>query len=283
MDPGVLQRLASKSPELERLYGEIADSVCSTTPRILGYPSENSQSSYYPGPAISEAEVAVASKILEQHSLFPENTRMRRSANGTDLEVLLASVDTAPTGEIYALPNGSGNIHIIRGDHSAQMKRVCEEIREAIKFAANDRQRDALLKYIDSFETGSMDKYRDGLRVWVKDMGPRVENIFGFVEPYRDPHGTRAEFEGLVGIADADETKLFAKLVAHSAKFIRRLPWATPENDGRGPFEKSLFEPPDFSSIHSKLGTWKCTYLANTRQPWHTAPASYFLELTSRM
>lgn len=84
-----------------------------------------------------------------------------------------------------------------------------------------------------------------------RNKGPRVENIFGFVEPYRDPHGIRAEFEGLVAIADDEETMLLAKLVENSATFIRRLPWATSENNGKGPFEKSLFEPPDLSSIHS--------------------------------
>lgn len=72
----------------------------------------------------------------------------------------------------------------------------------------------------------------------------------GFVEPYRDPHGVRAEFESLVAIADDGETAMLAKLVELSPRFIRRLPWATEDNDGKGPFEKSLFEPPDFSSIH---------------------------------
>jgi dipeptidyl-peptidase-3 len=78
--------------------------------------------------------------------------------------------------------------------------------------------------------------------------GPRT--FFGFVEPYHDPRGIRAEFEGLVAIADDEETRLLAKLFENSATFIRRLPWATSENDGKGPFKKSLFEPPDFSSIH---------------------------------
>lgn len=38
----------------------------------------------------------------------------------------------------------------------------------------------------------------------------------GFVEPYRDPHGTRAEFEGLVAISDAEETKALQRLVDNS-------------------------------------------------------------------
>ncbi len=86
------------------------------------------------------------------------------------------------------------------------------------------------------------------------DHAPRVENIFGFVEPYRDPQGVRAEWEAVVAIPDSEETELLTRLVWESKTFIRRLPWAkgTIENDGMGPFEKENFEPPDFASIHSK-------------------------------
>ena len=75
------------------------------------------------------------------------------------------------------------------------------------------------------------------------------------MEPYRDPYGSRAEFEGLVAISDAEETKALKKLVEYSTTFIRRLPWVdgiSTENESKGPFEKALFEPPDFTSIHSK-------------------------------
>jgi dipeptidyl-peptidase-3 len=43
--------------------------------------------------------------------------------------------------------------------------------------------------------------------------------------------------------------------VQKSSIFIRRLPWAvgSDENDGKGPFEKELFESPDFTSLHSKF------------------------------
>ena len=62
-----------------------------------------------------------------------------------------------------------------------------------------------------------------------------------------------AEFESLVAISDRKETELLTKLVEESSKFIRNLPWATgtSENNGKGPFEKSLFEPPDFTSIYA--------------------------------
>ncbi|KAJ3521737.1 hypothetical protein NM208_g13157 [Fusarium decemcellulare] len=246
----VLQKLASRSSTLERLYGDICEHLKARPPFGLGYPSHSTQSSYYPVNYISESEIAEVSKVLEQNSFFPENTRLRKEGNGTGFTVYIASVEGGEVAR-FPLPNGKGTVRLVRGDHSSALQRVCAELTEASKYAANDLQRQYLSAYIESFETGSLDTFRDSLRIWVKDKAPRVENIFGFIEPYRDPHGIRAEFEALVAIADDEETRLLAKLVENSATFIRRLPWATPENDGKGPFEKNLFEPPDFSSIHT--------------------------------
>jgi dipeptidyl-peptidase-3 len=251
VDNEVLGRLAAKSPRLSELFEGIASSINSIPPFSLGYPSETSQSRYYLGSGITEQDINVVSKVLERNSIFPENTRVRKAENGDNFEVLLASVEQSDVKQTFPLPNGKGYVQLLRGDHSPHLDRVCAELSEAIKYAANDRQREFLRAYVESFQTGSLDTYRSSLRTWVQDIAPRVENIFGFVEPYRDPHGIRSEFEALVAIADDKETELLAKLVRNSAKFIRRLPWATPENDGKGPFEKNLFEPPDFSSIHS--------------------------------
>ncbi|KAK4235370.1 peptidase family M49-domain-containing protein [Achaetomium macrosporum] len=246
----VLSKMAAMSSRLSELYHEISASINAIPPFSLGYPSETTQSSYYLG-TITEQEIRTVSKILEQHAILPENTRIRKADNGVDFEVLLASVEVGVTGRTFPLPDGTGSVRLVRGDHSAELGRICTELREAIQYAANDLQRIYLIEDIASFETGSLDSYRTSQMYWVRDKGPRVENIFGFVEPYRDPHGIRSEFEGVVAIADDEETKLLAKLVENSTRFIRKLPWATPENDGKGPFEKSLFEPPDFSSIHT--------------------------------
>jgi hypothetical protein len=174
-------------------------------------------------------------------------------------------------------------VKVMRGDYSAYLKNVCAELEEACNYAASDLQREYLKSYIESFRSGNLDAYRHSQRLWVQDKAPRVENIFGFVEPYRDPHGTRAEFEALVGIPDDKETELLAKLVENSTTFIRRLPWATAENDGKGPFEKTLFEAPDFSSIHSEWKYQVLWYLSDDMQLSHIAQASSSPESTCLM
>jgi dipeptidyl-peptidase III len=106
------------------------------------------------------------------------------------------------------------------------------------------------LDYIESFSTGSLEAYRKSQETWVTDVSPRVENILGFVEPCRDPYSVRAEWEGVVCISDPDETSKLKALVDGSSKFICMLPWAVPgENDGKGPFEASLFQAPDFTIV----------------------------------
>lgn len=85
------------------------------------------------------------------------------------------------------------------------------------------------------------------------DISPRVENILGFVEPYRDLYGVRGECEGAVCISDLDVTRKLKALVDGSTKFIHMLPWAVPdENDGKGPFEASLFQAHDFTIVHCR-------------------------------
>ena len=141
----------------------------------------------------------------------------------------------------------------MKGDHSHELVSICRSLEQASQFAANDTQKRFLDQYVRSFESGDLEIYKESQRTWVKDTAPRVENIFGFVERYRDPFGIRAEFEGLVAISDPEETKLLTRLVEDSPTFIKQLPWAqgTSENNGKGPFEKALLEPPDFSSIHT--------------------------------
>ncbi|KAM0454874.1 hypothetical protein ACHAPV_008248 [Trichoderma viride] len=232
VDKSLLRKLATSSPVLEELYQNMSSDVDAMPPFHLGFPSDTAQSSYYPG------DTNRIPSLLKTQDF-----------NGFD--VLIASVESGIAAQ-FPLPNGQeGHVRLVKGDHSSDLQRICAELKEASRYAANELQRNVISAYIESFETGSLDAYRTSQRLWVRDKAPRVENIFGFVEPYRDPQGIRAEFEALVAIADDMETLLLTKLVDNSARFIRRLPWATPENDGKGPFEKSLFEPPDFSSIHA--------------------------------
>ena len=234
----------------------VVTAMYSSQPSSLGYPTNETQSAYYPGALpINPDEIAQVSHIMEENGVLPENTRIKKVLEDEDVvyKVLQASVETGHNVQNIKLPHMAGSVQIVQGDHCSELALICDSFEQAARYAANPAQQAFLRQYQQSFQTGNLGVYKDSLRTWIKDLAPAVETIFGFVEPYRDPFGIRAEFEGLVGIADREETKLLTRLVNESSKFIKRLPWAQgcSENDGKGPFEKTLFEPPDFSSIHA--------------------------------
>ena len=251
-----MAKLAGVSPRLKALHDDIVTPMMAKPPFSLGFPSDLAQSAYYPGDQhMSKDEIALVSQTLGDHSIYPENTRIQKiqSLKRPIFEVLQASVQRDASAPEFSLRDSKGILRIVRGDHAKELDLICHSLAEASKYAS-ELQQTVLEQYIDSFQTGSLRTYRDSQRTWIRDKGPRVENIFGFVEPYRDPFGIRAEFEGIVGISDIEETKILKSLVDNSDKFIRRLPWVITtdlEGQSKGPFEKTLFEPPDFASIHS--------------------------------
>ncbi|KAI0427570.1 hypothetical protein F5Y09DRAFT_350328 [Xylaria sp. FL1042] len=163
-DASVLRKLAARSPRLSELYAEMTSLIFAVPPYSLGYPSKATRGSYYPGSnSIAEQEISMVSKTLEHNSISPENTRVRKSGNGTGFEVLIASVE----------------------------KNTCHGFSESGKYAANDLQRNFLHAYIEEVQTGSLGTCRDALRLQARDKGPNIEKTFSFVEPCRDPHVSR--------------------------------------------------------------------------------------------
>ena len=125
---------------------------------------------------------------------------------------------------------------------STIMKKVVADMKNALKYVANDNQKCMVEAYIEHFENGDIEKHKDSQRWWIKDVNPTIETNIGFVETYLDPAGVRAEWEGFVSIVDKKQSKLLVDLVNNSGPIIETLPW--------GPFyEKDKFLRPDFTSL----------------------------------
>lgn len=88
-------------------------------------------------------------------------------------------------------------LKLVYGDYSAELKKIAEYHRKAAENAANDNQKNMQAAYAESFETGSLEAYKNSQRYWIRDKKPMVESNIGFVETYRDPAGTRGEWEGM--------------------------------------------------------------------------------------
>ncbi|KAL9615522.1 MAG: hypothetical protein Q9167_000035 [Letrouitia subvulpina] len=251
-----MEAVSRVSEKTENLFYSVAQAMYALQPSSLGFPGNGTQSAYYPSDlAFSKEEIAAVSKLMEQNGVLPENTRIQKKMQGglAIYDVLQASSLVDPCVQNLKPGDDGHTVRIVKGDHARELTAICQHLREASNFAANEIQTKLLHQYIRSFETGDLEEYKDSQKSWIQDTALRVENILGFVEPYRDPSGTRAEFEGLVAISDAGERQLLSRLVEESPEFIKQLPWAqgSSENNGKGPFEKALFEPPDFSSIHT--------------------------------
>ncbi|KAH8427049.1 dipeptidyl peptidase III [Aspergillus melleus] len=251
-----LDRLASFSPYAGELLPRVKAPMLAKVPSSLGPPGPLTQSTYYLGDDVlaSSDDIAAISKLMEEAEILPENTRLRKNQDTDEFayDILQASTvearDNLQGTEL--LPGLGRRIRLVQGDHRNDLRQICDCLEQAKEFASNQAQQDMLETLIASFESGKLQTYKAAQEIWVKDKAPPVETVLGFVEPYRDPLGVRAEFEGIVGIPDPAETSILAGLASKADAFVYKLPWVE-QNEEKGAFEKDLFEPPDFSSLQS--------------------------------
>jgi len=248
-----LESLVKESPKAISLLKDVITPMLSPTPSTLGCPSDRAQANYYPGERrITRDDLDLVSKVMEDNSVEPENTRVTKTEDGYN--ILQASTTKSSLARWDNVDGIGTTVRLLGGDHCQELSKICGALIQAKEHATNDKQREIIAQYVTSFLTGSLDAYRESQKVWVTDRSPNIEMIFGFVEPYRDPHGVRAEWESIVCISDPLESSRFKQLVDSSDSFIRLLPWAVPGiNNGKGPFEKELFEAPDFVSVHGQF------------------------------
>ncbi|RMX70622.1 hypothetical protein D0869_16461, partial [Hortaea werneckii] len=139
-------------------------------------------------------------------------------------------------------------VRLVRGDHSSELQRICECLQKASRFTEHAAKKTYIAKLCMAFLTGDMEEYKDSQRPWVHDHLTTVETVFGFVEPYRDPCGTKAEYEGIVGIENPEETAMLHRLCETADLFVKRLPWVESRRGDQslGDFEELPVQRPGF-------------------------------------
>ncbi|KAI0096976.1 dipeptidyl peptidase III [Nemania sp. FL0031] len=276
-----LRNMAKISPEASAKLERIVTPMMSTQPSSLGYPSEMCQSGYYPGDGkITEEEIAAVSNMMQAKKMAPENTRLLKRTvcripekySFDVFEILQASADKDPEtrflGDISVGAERPAKVFLRRGDHSTEMTKICDELTGALQHAATNAQRTTISQLINSFRTGDYKAFCDAHKIWVTDKSPQVEHCIGFLFGYRDPHGIRGEWHAVAGIARPEETGKIRRVVEMSTEIIRTLPWAVPdENNGKGPFEPSELDAPDFEVIHvlafASSTVWEATNITS--------------------
>ncbi|XP_043996137.1 dipeptidyl peptidase 3 [Gambusia affinis] len=245
------QAFQENPTEMEALWGISSCLIYSLEDRQkqLGL-GDKGITSYFSGNCSLE-DAELAQRFLDSRKLSAYNTRLFKRENGGKpcYEVRLASAvqkDCAVDGEAGS-SCGSFTFEdkefiVKRGDYSPLMEKVCHYLQEAQAYAANENQKKMLEEYRRSFEFGSIEAHKEGSRFWIKDKGPIVESYIGFIESYRDPFGSRGEFEGFVAVVNKAMSERFAKLVSSAEILLPELPW--PQQ-----FEKDTFLKPDFTSL----------------------------------
>lgn len=214
---------------------------------LLGWPENGHVSNYYPQDhklSVSKAEADLVNEALAAKGIMPENTRVVKKAD-SEFVVLVASANTANSTSYYPsepISHKDISVSIQFGDHSKEFTEIVANLKEAVKYVANETQGKLITKYIESFETGSMNAHKESQIEWVKDLNPLVESNIGFIETYRDPSGVRGEWEGMVAMVNQEQTAKFARLVDAAESLIPHLPWDVV-------YEKDKFTPPDFTSL----------------------------------
>lgn len=216
LPPSALEALCSSTPAtraaLAKANGAGGGIYETATPELmhLGYPENGHMTTYYPdSPAITEEDITLIGDFLEKKKLLLENTRLRKTPDG-NFELLIASAQESPAGsdrdvgdvdqwDLDGKLQGK-TLRLVFGDYAEVMTKISEHLRQAGLNAANETQSKMHNEYVKSFNTGSLEAYKQSQRYWIQDMGPMVESDIGFVETYRDPHGVRGEWEGFVAM-----------------------------------------------------------------------------------
>ncbi|KAF4546387.1 Dipeptidyl peptidase iii [Lasiodiplodia theobromae] len=259
------EQLCSVSERTQELFCQLKDAIYGPIPSRLGFPSDNAMSAFYPdSPSITENEIKTVQEALLGQGMSLQNTRLKKLSGtngGAVFEVLVASVNkTSPEGTttVLSLPDRVGTIHLVYGDYSVHLKKVCDSLELAKQHATDGLQREYLEHSILSFQTGSIESHKEASIRWVQNSSPTVETIIGFTESYRDPIGVRCTWETLVGLQDKSQSEAFDRAASRAMRYILRLPW-TGETGGAsqgqpGGFENSEFHRPDFVGL--EIFTW---------------------------
>jgi len=230
-----------KNPKLTSVWNSIQDRVFSLEPNHLALGFGNEGVTTYHTSNVTKEDAELIDRYFKSKNIESWNTRLiKTEENGKPVfTIFVASVNPG----VQSSEEFEGvKVIVETGDYSPLLARVNRELINAIPHAANENQKQMLQKYADHFNQGRIDDHKDGSRFWIKDVNPAVESYIGFIENYRDPAGTRSEFEGFVSAVNKETSRKFQTLVSRAEEILTRLPWGSD-------YEKDHFLKPDFTAL----------------------------------
>uniref|UniRef100_A0A2K6LE27 Dipeptidyl peptidase 3 n=1 Tax=Rhinopithecus bieti TaxID=61621 RepID=A0A2K6LE27_RHIBE len=242
---------AQQHPEEVRgLWQTCGELMFSLEPRLrhLGLGKEGI-TTYFSGNCTME-DAKLAQDFLDSQNLSAYNTRLFKEVDGEGkphYEVRLASVlgsepslDPEMTSKLKSYEFRGSPFQVTRGDYAPILQKVVEQLEKAKVYAANSHQGQMGWPYIEEgFTRVPRGLHRGAPRFLDSRQSP---SYIGFIESYRDPFGSRGEFEGFVAVVNKAMSAKFERLVASAEQLLKELPWPPA-------FEKDKFLTPDFTSL----------------------------------
>ena len=110
-------------------------------------------------------------------------------------------------------------VYKVGGLYGEALEHIVYWLKEALKYAENDQQREVIEKMIEFNETGDLQKFNEYCIAWVKDLDSRVDFVNGFTETYSDPLGITGTWESMVNFKDMNATKR-AQIISENAQWF---------------------------------------------------------------
>lgn len=112
----------------------------------------------------------------------------------------------------------------VGGMYDAALRKIVYWLEQALPYAENNQQKDALAKLITYYQSGSLRDWDVYNVAWVKDLESKIDLVNGFIEVYGDALGKKAAFESVLSMRNEEATKRIAAIAAQAAWFESNSP-----------------------------------------------------------
>ena len=160
---------------------------------------QTSACNYYDG--VSQAEVEAFYAAMKN----PNDT----TPISYGLNSRLVKKDGKVTEEVYK----------IGGKYTAAIEKIVENLKKAVEFAQNDKQKAHINKLIEYYTTGELKTFDEYSIMWVEDVVSTVDFINGFIESYGDPLGYKGAWESIVNFKN-EEASHRTEVISNNAQWF---------------------------------------------------------------
>lgn len=107
----------------------------------------------------------------------------------------------------------------VGGLYTQAIEPIVSELKKAVAFAENERQKQTIEQLIAYYQTGDLKTFDAYSILWVEDTHSEVDFINGFIETYGDPLGLKASWESTVNFINKEATKR-TKIISDNAQWF---------------------------------------------------------------